>query len=500
MPSRPLVIQTIACDTTEAMRRAYLAADPRADLVELRVDLVRDLRLDRLLQAAGRPKLVTVRSRQQGGGAHPSDRQTLLRKALQAGVEYVDLEFGDQDLPLLRRPGRARRILSFHDHQTTPADLPSLLGQMRSVAEGALLKIVTFADALPDNLRMRDLLRSAGGDDLIGFCMGVKGIPSRILAPVWGSRAVYAPARGAMATAPGQIALEDLFDLYRVDRIDAETRLLGVVGAPVGHSLSPRMHNAALAALDLNYRYLPLEASTLAELLPLVSELPFHGLSVTLPHKEAILPHLDEVDETARVVGAVNTVVKTWNRLVGYNTDVEAALVPLRRVMMLRDARVAVVGAGGAARALVFGLAQEGARVMLFNRTPARARVLARTFGARQLPWSRLRRLRCDLLINATSVGLAPDVDRTPFPPSWIVAPRVYDLIYNPPTTRLLEKARARGAQVIGGLEMFVAQGEAQFTLFTGQPPPAGLMRRTVLAALGAPARPPRRRSTGGRI
>jgi len=502
VPPRSLVIQVVACDTTEAMRRAYLSADPRADVVELRFDQVRDLRPDRLLGLPGKPKLVTVRSRQQGGGAVPADREPILRKALDAGVEFLDLEFGGRDHLLLKGPGRARRILSHHDFQGTPADLQSLHHDMRVAAGDALLKIATFADTAGDILRLRDLLRSAEPGTLAGFCMGPKGAASRVLARLWGSAAVYAPRRGAPESAPGQIALEDLFETYRFDRISPSTRLLGVLGSPVGHSLSPRIHNAALRALDLDYCYLPFEATTLAEFLPVLSEMRLAGLSVTLPHKEAILPHLDGLDETARRVGAVNTVVKVWNRLEGRNTDVEAAIAPLRRRMTLDGARVAVLGAGGAARALVYGLSKEGARVTIFNRTASRARTLARAFGARHLPWDRLRRFPCDLVINATSVGLAPESERSPAPISWIVSPRVCDIIYNPPQTRFLREARARGHEVIGGLEMFVEQAAAQFLLFTGKQAPLEVMREAALVALGqeaAPLEAPGRRSAATR-
>lgn len=478
----------MAADTTQAMLQGYLAADSRADVVELRLDLVKDLDLDRLLKARGKPKLVTVRSRQQGGGARPADREPLLRRALAAGVDYVDLEYCDQDLPLLQRRGRSKRILSFHDLAATPVDLADLYARMRSVAGGALLKIVTFAELASDNLRIRDLLRSSEPGRLIAFCMGAKGIPSRVLAALWGSAAVFAPARGGPSAAPGQVPLEDLFDLYRFDSIDAQTRLLGVVGHPIGHSLSPPMHNAALGALGLNYRYLPFEARTLAEFLPLMSELRVSGLSVTLPHKEAIRAYLDGLDDTARGVGAVNTVVKTWTRLDGHNTDVEAALAPLRRRLSPRDKTVAVLGAGGAARALVYGLLRDGARVTLFNRTAARARALARELGARHLPWERLRGFRCDLLVNTTPVGMAPDAERSPVPAAWVKAPVVYDIIYNPPETLLLRRARQRGAATIGGLEMFVAQGVAQFRLFTGQEAPVERMERAVLEAIATSA------------
>jgi 3-dehydroquinate dehydratase / shikimate dehydrogenase len=485
VPSRSLVIQVVACESNEDMRRAYLAADPRADVVELRLDLVKDLNLDRLLDTRGKPKLITVRSRQQGGAARPAERESLLRRALQAGVEYLDLELGGQDVPFLKGGGSSRRILSHHDPMGTPSDLPDLYARMRSAGEGALLKIVTFADAASDNLRIRDLLRSAEAGSLAAFCQGPKGVPSRILASHWGSAATYAPLRAARETAAGQVPLEDLLDLYRFDSIAAATRLLGVVGFPIEHSLSPLIHNTALGALGLDYRYLPFEAETLSEFLPLASELRVSGLSVTLPHKERILPYLDTLDETARDVGAVNTIVKTWNRLEGYNTDVEAAVAPLRGHLGLKGSSVAVIGAGGAARALVYGLLREGARVTIFNRTSARGRSLARDLGGRSLPWARLRRFPCDLLVNATPVGMAPDVDRTPVPASWIGAPVVYDLIYNPPETLLLRQARRRGCAVIGGVDMFVAQGAAQFRLFTGRQAPVELMRGALLSALG---------------
>lgn len=512
MPPRPLVIQVVASQTTREMLEAYRDADPRADVVELRLDLVRDLDSAAILAARGKPKLVTVRSREQGGQAAPGERGPLLRRALEAGVEYLDLEFNDRDLPLLRGRPHTRRILSCHDLSTTPDDLPALYSRIRSVAEGALIKIVTFADAATDILRLRDLLRAAEPGTLAAFAMGAKGVPSRILAPHWGSAAVYAPRRGAPASARGQVALEDLFDLYRFDRIGPETRLLGVLGSPVGHSLSPLMHNAALSALDLDYRYLPFEATTLAEFLPVMSELRVSGVSVTLPHKQRFLSYVDHADGTARAVGAINTVVKTWNRLEGWNTDVEAALAPLRARRALGGARVALLGAGGAARALVYGLKAAGAEVTIFNRTLVRGRELAREFGVRHLPWARLRGFRCDVLVNATSVGLAPDLARSPIPAAWIRAPLVYDLIYNPPETELLRRARARGAEVLGGVEMFVAQGAAQFRLFTGREPPVDLMRQVVMGALlarpeslspraarggaakpGGPARPRRR-------
>lgn len=465
--------------------RSYHQADARADVVELRLDRIRDVDLDRLAAARGRPKLLTVRSRAQGGGSPPAERHDLLRRMAAMPVEYIDLELGDEHHLASTRSGGPRRILSHHVLDSTPLDLLPLLARMQAVPGIALRKLVTFAEIASDNLRIRDLLRAHGDGSLAAFCMGTKGIPSRVLASAWGSAAIYAPRRGDSLTAPGQICLEELFETYGFDAIDHWTRLFGVLGNPLGHSLSPIMHNAAFRALELDLRYLPFEAKTLAEFLPLLAELRIGGLSVTIPFKEQIVPHLEKLDAAARRAGAVNTVVKRWNRLEGYNTDTAAAMAPLRGRIRLRGARVGVLGAGGAARALLAGLRRRGAQVTVFSRNRRKGAALAERFGARHLPWGKSRRFRCDLLVNTTPVGMAPDVSRTPIPGTWIAAPLVYDTIYNPPETRFLNLARRRGVDVLGGIEMFLQQGATQFELFTGRRAPFAEMRRAVAGALG---------------
>jgi len=483
--SRTMVVQVVACDSMDEALRAYRHADPRADTVEFRLDRIRQIDLDRLAAERGLPKVLTVRSRAQGGGVPPAERRDLLKRIVKLPVEYIDLELGDERLPWLAASSGPRRILSHHLLDSTPLDLGPLLGRMKAVTGIALYKIVTFAEVATDNLRIRDLLRWHGDGSLAAFCMGTKGAPSRVLAPFWGSAAIYAPRRGDRLTAPGQITLEDLFDTYRFDEIGRETRLFGVLGNPIGHSLSPIMHNAAFRALDLDLRYLPFEASTLAEFMPLLADLRLAGLSVTIPYKERFLPHLERLDAAARRAGAVNTVLKRWNRLEGYNSDTAAALAPLRGRIRLRGARVGVLGAGGAARALLAGLQRRGARVTVFSRTRSKAAALAERFGAHPLPWHKARRFRCDLLINATPVGMAPDITRTPIPGSWIAAPLVYDMVYNPLETRFLSLARRRGAGTLGGLEMFLEQGVTQFEMFTGRRAPRPVMRWAVVEALG---------------
>ena len=485
---RPLVVEVIAQRTTAAALAAYREAHPRADLVELRLDLVRDLDLDRLIAAPGKPKLMTVRSRPQGGEAAPADRPPLLRRLCRAPIAWVDVEPDDFGLAEVRRPGGPKRLLSWHDLHTTPLDLEDRLARLLREERASLVKLVTFAEVAGDLLRVRDLLRRAPAGRVLSFCMGPKGMASRILAPSWGGAGVFAPRRGAPASAPGQVPLEDLVDTYRLDALKPSTGLYGVLGSPVGHSLSPAIHNAAFAALGLDLRYLPFESSTVAEFLPVLSELRLRGLSVTLPFKEAIAPHLDRLDAASQGLQAVNTVVKVWNRLEGSNTDAAAAVAPLRGFVRLNGARVAVLGAGGAARALVPGLVRRGARVTIFSRTPERGQRLAGATGAAALPWGRVRGFRCDLLINATPVGMAPRVRALPVPLAWVRARRVYDLVYTPAETALVRSARARGIPAKGGLEMFLAQGAAQFRLFTGRPAPRTVMRRALKEALDARA------------
>ena len=476
----------VAQPTTAAALAAYRDAHPRADLVEFRLDLIRDLDLDRLIAARGKPKIMAMRSRAQGGRAAPAERGAILKRLLRAPIAWIDLEPDDAALREAKRPGGPRRIVSWHDFQGTPLDLEARLRHLLQVKRADRVKLVTFAEMAGDLLRVRDLLRHAPPGRVIAFCMGMKGMASRILGAAWGSAALYAPRRGDPSSAPGQVPLEDLIEVYRIDTLRPGTGLYGVFGQPIAASLSPVMHNAAYAALGLDLRCLPFEAATVAEFLPVLSELRLRGLSVTHPFKEAILPHLDRLDARARRAGAVNTVVKVWNRLEGSNTDAEAAVAPLRRWMRLDGARVGVLGAGGAARALLLGLRGHRCRVTLFARRPERAAEMARPFGGEARPWRAARGFRCDLLVNTTPVGMAATRGRVPVPAGWVRAPRVYDLVYNPPETLFLRRARRRGLATKGGVEMFLAQGSAQLRLFTGLRPPLRVMRRAVEETLRA--------------
>lgn len=488
-----MLIATLAESRLPDLERAAAAAEPHADLLEVRLDLLEAASLARLEDLAGRlrrPWVAACRRLREGGRYEGDEesRRSLLVRAAAAGAAYLDVEHGSVVADLIGRLDGPRFILSHHDLAETPGDLPALARRMGLLPGVSLLKIVTRAVDLRDNLKMRDLL-AAGATPvpLAAFCLGAPGQVSRILALSWGSAAIYGSA-GSLEAAPGQIPVEELACLYRVRSIGPETRLVGILGSALGHSLSPRVHNAAYAALDLDFVYLPLESAAIGPACDLGEALPLRGLSVTLPHKVAMLEHLDDLEPLARRVGAVNTVLCDHARRVGVNTDASGGIEPLHRRLDLAGLPVAILGNGGAARALLVGLLDAGARVKVFGRSAARAAALGGEFGVPSGPVEDLAAHPYRVLINATPVGMAPDREGLPLPSEWLRGDLVYDLVYTPRPTRLLREAAARGLQTLDGLEMFLAQAEEQFLLFTDREPPRDVMRREALASLAGAA------------
>ena len=491
-----MLIQVILAESNEQLLNDYRTASPASDMVELRLDRVPDLNLAAIFAAVGKPRVATCRSRSQGGyfSGNEEQRQRILRESILLGTEYVDLEFESDDEEILGSTGGTRAILSYHLRGGTPGNLAEIYERMARRGEGTVLKIIPFADSCTDNLRVRTLLREARSEarSLIGFCMGEKGKVSRILARAWGSWAVYAPSTLDAQTAPGQLLLSELTDLYRYAELDASTPLYGILGHPVSESLSPLLHNTAYARRGLKGCFLPFDAEVVAEFLPLLSELPISGIAVTSPHKEAMVPHCDELDPTARRVGAVNTVVRKWNRLVGYNTDVEGGVAPLRRLLSLRGAHIGILGSGGAARALAFGLAREGSQIVLFGRNQARAERVAVELGCKAQRWSETGSFQGDVLINATPVGMRPGPDESPVCWDGIRTGLAYDLVYAPAQTRFLREALLSGVRILGGGEMFLEQALLQFALLSGEEAPRALFEEVLARARPRVASPER--------
>lgn len=278
--------------------------------------------------------------------------------------------------------------------------------------------------------------------------------------------------------------MKQLRDLYRIENVDAATRVYGVVGDPVEHSMSPAMMNAAFRRENLNSVYLALHAKSVADLIKCSREIPIHGMSVTMPYKESIIEELDNCEPLCQKVGACNTVIRSQDgKLYGFNTDVAGVVRPLEHRLPLAGAKVLVIGAGGAARAAVFGLREKGANVFIFNRTPQTAQKLARESGSKTVKREELKKQTFDVIINATSVGMGNGA-KSVIEENEMNARLAFDLVYNPVETKFLQMARAKGMAVISGVEMFVQQGARQFEIWTGKPAPAAEMQHVVLTEL----------------
>ncbi len=490
---------------------AVVASNP-ADLFQKAEALVKDnsfleFRLDYLRQPTlALPKLrrfcdyhpealliATCRRAVNGGkfrGSAAAEVKILV-KAAACGCQLVDLEvesasaLKSKDLERLRHG--AAVIMSFHDFRAT-RKLDETFHTMAGIPAD-FYKVVGTANSLYDNVVMMKFLeRQSEKHSVIGACMGEQGVPSRVLGVRAGSVFTFAAATAGEETAPGQIAARTLRDTYRIDQVDAATKVYGVAGDPVAHSLSPLMMNLAFRRENVNGVYLALHAKKLDDLLACVRDIPLHGFSVTMPYKEDIIEHLDKTDTVTKKIGACNTVIRAQDgKLYGYNTDVPGVVRPLEQRVQLSGAKVLVVGAGGAARAAVFGLKERGAEVFIINRTTVVGQKLARQAHAKFLSRTQMRGMQFDIIINATPVGMG-DSKVSPLNEKELNARLLFDIVYTPLETRLMKMAHAKGMQVIGGIEMFVQQGARQFEIWTGKPAPAEDMHRVVFTALQARA------------
>jgi len=430
--------------------------------------------------------------REANGGRFPGNNAAeldVLQKAAATGFHLVDVELQTaeqvkpQELEKLRHRGAAL-ILSYHDFMTTK-NLDGIFERMGPL-EPEFIKIVSTARHLADNVAMlRFLERARDKANIVGICMGEEGIISRILGPRSGSIFTFASVAAGEETAPGQISARTLLDLYRIDQLDLATKVYGVAGNPVSSSLSPAMLNAAFRRERVNSVYLPLQTSGLNDLLTLIREVPIAGLSVTMPFKQEIMKHLQKTDPLSARIGACNTIIRSQDgKLYGFNTDVAAVVRPLEKRLALKGAKILVIGAGGAARAAVFGLQEKGAEVHILNRTLPTAQKLAREAKAKPVKREQMAKSSFDVIINATPVGMRGAKAQTLLNPDEINARLVFDLVYNPIDTPLIKSAREKGIPVITGVEMFVHQGARQFEIWTGKPAPEEEMLRVVVHEL----------------
>ncbi|HLF83160.1 MAG TPA: shikimate dehydrogenase [Blastocatellia bacterium] len=488
--------------TIDAARAAIKQAASLADMIEVRLDYLRDFDfgdldgLRALLEDKPLPAIITCRAKSEGGQQQIDDRVRLrlLVESARLFADFCDIEASRYEEAARLSPDLSRLIVSYHNFDETPADLADIYDRVTSLP-AAVHKIVTRANTITDTLAILSLLERARGEgrQLIAIAMGQAGVITRVLGPSRGSFLTYGSLGSGKASAEGQLTCEELIDLYRIRRLSRATSIAGIIGSTIAHSASPAMHNRAFSELGLDFVYLPLEVADLAGFVDrfvrsATRELDWNlrGLSVTIPHKSAVIPLLDEVNENASNVGAVNTVVVDQGRLIGYNTDVQGAMEPLERVCALRGESCGVIGAGGAARAVIYGLLERGARVKVFARNRQVAHSISESFGVAVSPLESLASSDVRVVINTTPVGMRGHSEgSSPVPIEALQGPRiVYDLVYNPLETQLLIDARAAGCRTISGLEMLIAQAVLQFELWTGRKAPIDAMRNAALSRI----------------
>jgi len=486
------------CVSIARTRQRMMVAEHQAiaergcELVEWRVDyLQRHSDVLKLLPSRPTPVIFTVRRPPDGGrwSGTEEERQVLLRSAIVAGVDYIDLE--DDIAAKIPRYGKTKRIISHHNFTETPGELEGIHARMTKLNPD-IIKLVTMANSPSDCARMLKVVETAQVPT-IGFCMGEFGMFSRILCGKYGAPFTYASISREREVAPGQLTFDELKKLYRFDQITAQTPVYAVLGDPIGHSLSPLLHNRELAKQKLPGVYVPirLPADQMESSLKALQSLQIQGFSVTIPHKEAIAAKFPAGEELVKKLGAANTLYLSDGGWKTANTDYHAAMDSLQEILKPDEAiagkRCLVLGAGGAARAIAFGLVQAGGAVVIAGRTQARAKVLSEELGCRFVSWENRGAEYADILVNCTPQGMSPNFDETPYEEHWLRDEMiVFETIYNPEQTLLLKMARQRGCRTVSGVEMFVRQAAGQFQFFTGKPASLESLRETLRRSISA--------------
>ena len=518
MTSRVRICVPVCVSHLSEIADGVRAASEVADIVELRLDYLAESELDHfpqtiqsILKSLDRQVIFTLRPAEYGGARPITAKERLYFRLQNPNLlrtnsdDLWDLEL---DLALLlqqrAREGNdvqsvcdwRRTICSYHDFAGVPDNLETIYESMAQT-ESRTLKLAVQADDALDCLPVFHLLDRAHREDreMIAIAMGQAGVMTRILGPSRGAFLTFGSLGEENGTAPGQPTAHDLRDLYRIDSIDRDTQIFGVIGRPVSHSLSPYIHNASFATLDLNAVFISFDAGEVVGFIrrmihPKTRELDLNvgGLSVTAPHKSMVMQSLDWIDSAARDIGAVNTIVVHDTELHGYNTDAAGFLAPLRKAIPdLANARCAVIGAGGAARAAIWALKKEGADVTVFAREKTKGEFLSKAFGVKYQQLSARSFAGHDLIVNSTPLGTRGDRENeTIVTTEQLRGVRLaYDLVYNPSETRFLREAAAAGCQAIGGLEMLIAQAVEQFKLWTGKQPDVNAMRSAATRRLG---------------
>ena len=496
-----LLVASIAIEKIgELETRANRAWAGGADAVEVRIDTFADdpARLAAYLKAhRDHTWIVTCRSVDEGGGfrGDAADRASLALAAAGGTDAHIVFELADwrRSGDLRRRVSRGsarttgsghRLILSAHDFKGLPANLAVLVDEITREPEVAVAKVAYRANHICDGFSALDLMHERGGG-VAAIAMGGDGLWTRVLAGKLGAFATYCALDSESATAPGQVTLDEMVHRYRWPAVDSSTKVFGVIGDPVAHSMSPLLFNHWFADAGVSAVYLPLrvgrEGDHLRRFLDGCRErrwLDVGGFSVTIPHKTSSLQWVgDGADHMSSWLGALNTLVFREEAIRGYNTDCHAAVSSMMAALGCSRGDclhmpVDVLGTGGAARAVVHGLCVIGCDTTVYGRSPDKTQRVASGYGARAAAWEDRVARGGEVLVNCTNVGMWPDVDRSPMPADALPGCRLaFDLIYNPLQTRLLKDASELGCSALNGLDMFIRQAAVQFELWTGKPP-----------------------------
>jgi 3-dehydroquinate dehydratase/shikimate dehydrogenase len=481
----------VVAELQEAVKRG-------AKFIELRLDfLAKAVDFKRLAPLKQCPWVATLRRPADGGrynGTEP-ERMTILRQAIASDTfDWVDLE---TDIAgTVPRYGKVKRVISYHNTAETPANLEDIYANMLK-QDGDVYKLAVTAQSSEDVARVLTLQRTAP-KPTVAFCMGDIGQPTRFLALKFGAPWIYAAFNKERGIAPGLPSYDEFRTTYPVKSIDAQTKIFGVLGDPVGHSLSPLLHNHMYKKLGVNALYLPFRVprGQLSTALQAYEQIPVHGYSVTIPHKEAAASLAREAEPNVQATASANTLVRRDDgQFVAANTDFAAAADSLKAqlaerakdgpIVQLSQLSVLILGAGGVARSIAYALHREGAQITITSRTYERAQRLAEDVKCKAVDWHARHSISFDVLVNCTPVGMHPNVDESPCHFS-VLKPgtTVFDTIYTPETTLLIREARARGCDTITGVDMFVRQAARQIELFTGLEPDTEAMRVIMRKAL----------------
>lgn len=508
-----LAVSILAKDVNQFQSQLQAAQKQGAEAIEIRADALSEpgaevtAQLVAAVKKTHLPVIVTCRDIAEGGVAEIdfSLRLSILREAISAGANFVDIEYENFKHPdvqsvlcaMLQQYPATQLILSRHNFKGPFEDLNVIYESILAVYPEAIPKIVYKARHINDCFAAFDLLKEADCPT-IAFAMGPAGQISRVLAKKFGAFLTFACLDDDSATAPGQMTTTQMKQTYRWDALNAETEIFGVIGNPVAHSLGPALFNACFDNNRVNAVYLPFllegDKPEFDAFLKNVSDRPkmgFGGFSVTLPHKTHALDYANQhgefVDNLAEAIGAVNTLKVGFNSILSaYNTDYAGAMDALTAAMGagkhdLHKVKVAVIGAGGVARAVVAGLADVGARVTIYNRTAQKAKSLAKEFSARAASIDELPQMDASVVVNCTSLGMHPNVETSPLPEGILKeGMTVFDTVYNPIQTRLLKQAEEAGAKTVSGAEMFIRQAMAQYRIYIGDEPDEDQMRKIV--------------------